>query len=35
VFDDSRGTYRRMLRWTNLVLLVIFIILALLFGPFR
>lgn len=29
------GGYRRALRWTNLVLLVAGIVLALLFGPFR
>ncbi len=35
MFDDGQGHYRRMLRWTNLVLLVIGIVLALVFGPFR
>lgn len=35
MFDDRVGGYRRALRWTNLVLLVIGIVLALLFGPFR
>jgi hypothetical protein len=28
------GGYRRVLRWTNLVLLLIAIVLAILFGPF-
>lgn len=29
------GGYRRALRWTNLILLIIAIVLAVLFGPFR
>jgi hypothetical protein len=28
------GGYRRVLRWTNLVLLLVGIVLAILFGPF-
>lgn len=35
MLDDGRGGYRRALRWTNLVLLVIAIALALIIGPFR
>jgi len=32
--DMNGGGYRRVLRWTNLVLLLIAIVLAILFGPF-
>jgi|GEM_PF-1508831 len=32
--DMNGGGYRRVLRWTNLVLLLIGIVLAILFGPF-
>ena len=33
--DMNGGGYRRVLRWTNLVLLLVGIVLAILFGPFR
>jgi len=32
--DMNGGGYRRVLRWTNLVLLLIAIVLAILIGPF-
>ena len=32
--DDENGTARRIVRWTNLILLLVAIVLAVLIGPF-
>ena len=35
MFPDSKGTYRRVLRWANLIILLAAGALALTIGPFR